>query len=206
MWCSSRPLATVDVPQDLLVLTLSVSKEAADAASTQAQLTQALDAALAQARRNAQAGQMDLRTGPFGLYPRYGRDGKINGWQGRAELVLEGRDFARITTTAGQVQTTAVSQVAFGLSREARARAKGEAQTQAIEQFKARAAALARGFGFGGYTLRTVAVNSNALAPGPQPRLMALAAKSAPPDDVPAPAEAGKAQVTVNVSGSVQMR
>lgn len=62
-------------------------------------------------KRNAQSGQMDVRTGPFGLYPRYGKDGKINGWQGRAELVLEGRDFARITATAGKIQTMAISQV-----------------------------------------------------------------------------------------------
>ena len=122
---------TVEVQQDLLVLALSTSKEGADAASTQAQLKQALDAALAETKRNAQHGQMDVRTGPFGLYPRYGKDGKINGWQGRAELVLEGRDFARITATAGKIQTMAISQVGFALSREARAKVEGEAQTLA---------------------------------------------------------------------------
>ena len=110
---------TVEVQQDLLVLALSTSKEGADAASTQAQLKQALDAALAETKRNAQHGQMDVRTGPFGLYPRYGKDGKINGLQGRAELVLEGRDFARITATAGKIQTMAISQVGIALSREA---------------------------------------------------------------------------------------
>src|SRR3989338_5405938 len=106
---------TVEVQQDLLVLNLSTNKEAADAATVQTQLKQALDAALTEAKRNAQPGQLDVRTGPFGLYPRYGKDGKINGWQGRAELVLEGRDFARITATAGKIQTLAISNVAFGL-------------------------------------------------------------------------------------------
>ena len=133
----------VEVQQDLLVLNLSTSKEGADAAAVQAQLKQALDAALTEAKRNAQPGQLDVRTGPFGLYPRYGKDSKITGWQGRAELVLEGRDFARITATAGKIQTMAIHQVAFGLSREARAKVEGEAQTQAIDQFKARAAELA---------------------------------------------------------------
>ena len=128
---------TVEVQQDLLVLNLATSKEAADAATVQTQLKQALDTALTEAKRNAQPGQLDVRTGPFGLFPRYGKDGKINGWQGRAELVLEGRDFARITATAGKIQTLAISQVAFGLSREARAKVESEAQTQAIEQFKA---------------------------------------------------------------------
>ena len=196
----------VEVQQDLLVLNLATSKEAADSASVQAQLKQALDAALTEAKRNAQPGQLDVRTGPFGLYPRYGKDGKINGWQGRAELVLEGRDFARITATAGKIQTMAIQQVAFGLSREARAKVESEAQTQAIEQFKARAADLAKGFGFANYGLREIAVNSNESMPGPRPRMMAAEAKVGSYSDSAVPVEAGKAQVIVNVSGTVQMR
>ena len=197
---------TVEVQQDLLVLNLVASKEAADAATVQAHLRQALDAALAEAKRSALPGQMDVRTGAFGLYPRYDKDGKINGWQGRAELVLEGRDFARITATAGKVQTMAIQQVTFGLSREARARVEGEAQTQAIDQFKARAGELAKGFGFASYSLREVAVNSNEMQPGPRPRMMAMEAKAGSFSDASVPVEAGKAQVVVNVSGSVQMR
>ncbi len=197
---------TVEVQQDLLVVNLATSKEGTDAAAVQAQLKQALDAALAEAKRSAQPGQLDVRTGPFGLYPRYSKEGKINGWQGRAELVLEGRDFARITSTAGKIQTLAISNVAFGLSREARAKVEGEAQTQAIEQFKTRAAELAKGFGFSTYSLREVAVNSNEMVPGPRPRMMAAEAKMGSFADAPVPVEAGKAQVVVNVSGSVQMR
>lgn len=200
-------VGTVEIQQDLLVLTLSTSKEGADAATVQAQLKQALESALAEAKRSAQPGQLDVRTGPFGLYPRYGKDGKINGWQGRAELVLEGKDFARITTTAGKIQTLAISNVAFGLSREARAKVENEAQTQAIDQFKARAADLAKGFGFSNYSLREVSVNSNEAMPGPRPRMMAAEAKMGGAyADSAVPVEAGKAQVIVNVSGSVQMR
>ncbi|MDO9612357.1 MAG: SIMPL domain-containing protein, partial [Serpentinimonas sp.] len=42
---------TVEVQQDLLVLNLSTNKEAADAATVQAQLKQALDTALTEAKR-----------------------------------------------------------------------------------------------------------------------------------------------------------
>lgn len=197
---------SVEVQQDLLVLNLSTTKEAADAATVQTQLKQALDAALAEAKRNAQPEAMDVRTGQFGLFPRYSKDGKVNGWQGRAELVLEGRDFARITATAGKIQTMSISQITFGLSKQARAQVEGDAQTQAIEQFKARAAALTKGFGFEAFTLREVAVNSNEMMPGPRPRMMAMEAKAMSASDSPVPVEAGKAQVVVNVSGSVQMR
>ncbi len=198
--------ATVEVAQDWLTLTLSTTKEAADAAGVQAQLTQALDAALAQARRQAQPGQLEVRTGPFGLYPRYGKDGKINGWQGRAELVLAGRDFARITGTAGQIQTLSVSAVGFSLAPESRTKAENEAQAQAVARFQERAATLAQAFGFGGYTLRSVAVSTSGQYPTPQPRMLTMAAKAGALEDAAVPVEAGKAQVSAQVSGEVQMR
>lgn len=196
----------VDVQQDLLVLSLVANKEASDANTVQAQLQQALDTALTEAKRQALPGQLDVRTGQFGLYPRYTKDGKVNGWEGRAELVLEGRDFARITGAAAKIQTMVIQQVGFGLSREARAKVEGEAQTQAIEQFKFRAAELTKSFGFANYSLREVTVHSNEMSPGPRPRMMAADAKMGSQASAPMPVEAGKAQVMVNLSGSVQMR
>lgn len=196
---------SVDVQQDLLVLTLSTTHDGKDAASVQSQLRQALDAATLEARRQAEPGQMDMRTGSFSLNPRYGKNNQISGWQGRAELVLEGRDFARITSTAARVTTMTIGNVAFDLSREQRAKVERDAQGQAIENFKAQAADLTRAFGFSSFSLREVTVNSNSYAPGPRPRMMAMEAKSAMADE-PITVEAGKSTVTVNVSGSVQMR
>ena len=111
-----------------------------------------------------------------------------------------------IKQIAAKVQGMQVGQVAFGLSKEGRAKVEGEAQTQAIEQFKARASDLAKGFGFSSYSLREVSVNSNEMVPGPRPRMMAAEAKMSMSSDSAVPVEAGKAQVIVNVSGSVQMR
>jgi predicted secreted protein len=196
---------TIEVQQDLLVLNLSTTREGTDAAAVQSQLKAALDAALAEARKSAQPGQMDVRTGNFGLFPRHGRDGKINGWQGTAELVLEGRDFPRITQAAGRINSLTLAGVSFGLSREQRAKVEGEAQAIAIERFKAKATELARGFGFSGYTLREVAVNANEPGFVPRPRMLSMEAKAAS-SDASVPVEAGKSAVTVNVSGSVQLR
>jgi len=195
----------VEVQQDLLAMTLSTTREGPDAAVVQAQLKAALEAALAEARRSAQPGQLDVRTGNFSLYPRHNREGRLAGWTGSAELILEGRDFPRITQVAGRIQGMTVAGVQFGLSREQRSRVEGEAQSLAIERFRARAAELARGFGFNGYTLREVTVQSE---PGfqPRPRMMALEAKAAGMADAPVPVEAGRSTVTVTVNGSVQLR
>ena len=195
---------SVEVQQDLLVLSMNSVKEAPDAATVQNQLKQALDVALAEAKKSAVPGQMDVRTGNFSLYPRYAKDGKISSWQGTAELVLEGRDFSRISTTAGKIQTLTMGSVTFGLSREQRKKVETEAQAIAIDQFKAKAAEIARGFGFGGYTLREININANDQGGIPRPRVMAMA-KSASADEA-VPVEAGKNTVVVTVSGGVQLK
>ena len=195
----------VEVQQDLLTLSLTTSREGADAAGVQAELRKALDAALAQVKTTAQPGQMDVRTGDFSIHPRYNRDGKISGWQGRAELVLEGRDFARITQAAARASSLTIGNIAFGLSREQRARVEGEAQALAIERFKARAAEIAKAFGFAGYTLREVSVSSD--DSGFQPRMYGMAREArAMAADAPVPVEPGKSIVQATVSGSVQAR
>ncbi|MDB5929641.1 MAG: hypothetical protein JWR60_1348 [Polaromonas sp.] len=196
---------SVEVQQDLLSISMTTSRDGADAGVVQSQLKQALEAALTQARQAASPGLMDIRTGNFSLYPRYGKEGKINGWQGSTELVLEGKDFSRITTTAGKIQSLSLGNVSFGLSREQRARVEGEAQAQAIERFKARATDIAKSFGFASYTLREVSINANDQGPVPRPRMMSSMAKS-DMTEAAVPVEAGKSTVLVNVSGSVQMK
>ena len=195
---------TVEVQQDLLSLVLTTTREGKDPNLVQAQLKEALDAALTEARKAALAGQLDVRTGNFGLYPRYEQGNKIGGWRGTAELVLEGRDFPRITQTAARIQTMTLGNVSFGLSREQRAKVEGEAQAIAIERFKAKAAELARSFGFSGYGLREVAVNSN--DQGFVPRQRFAEGQLASAASMPVPVEAGKSAVTVTLSGSVQLR
>jgi predicted secreted protein len=195
---------TVEVQQDLLSLTLTTTREGADANAVQAQLKAALDAALTEARKAAQPGQVDVRTGSFGLYPRYEQGNKISGWRGTAELLLEGRDFPRITQTAARIQTMTLGGVSFGLSREQRAKVESEAQNIAIEGFKAKASELAKSFGFSGYGLREVAVNSNDQGFVPARRF--AQAPLATAASMPVPVEAGKSAVTVTLSGSVQLR
>lgn len=196
--------AALDVPHDWLVLAMSTSRDGPDAQAVQAQLKTALDAALKEARSTAQPGALQVRTGNFTLTPRRGRDGLINGWQGAAELWLEGRDFARISAAAGRIQTLTVSSVAFSLSREQQAAVESQVQLLAIERFKTRAADIAKAFGYAAYTLRDVNVSSSEPNP-PRPRFLAMAANGVAAD-ASLPVEAGKGSVQVTVSGSVLLK
>ena len=196
--------ANAEVTKDLLAVTLTTTKEGQDAAAVQAQLKQALDAALAEAKKNARPGQLDVQTGNFHLSPRYTNKGVINGWQGSAELIVEGRDMAAIGQLTGRITTLTIAGVAYTISRELREKTEGEVAAQAIARYRAKAADYAKQFGYTGYTLREVNVQSNDMPPVRPMARMSVNAMSAA-SDAALPVEPGKGNVTVTVTGTVQM-
>ena len=217
---SSQPLgvvgltasASTEVTKDWLAVTFSTTREGQDANAVQAQLKQALDAALAEARKAARPGQVEVQTGNFSLFPRYApatnRPGAtpasvITGWQGSAELVVEGRDAAAIGQLTGKITTLTIARVSQGISRELREKVEGEVAAQAIARYRARAAEVSKQFGYGGYTVREVHVNTEVPPGGPVPMLRAKAMSAAADESLPI--EAGKGTVTVTVNGTVQM-
>lgn len=196
--------ASTQVTHDLLHITFTTTREGPDAQSVQAALKQALDAALAEARRVQKPGQVDVRTGNFSLYPRYApKGGGINGWQGSAELVVEGRDMAGIAQLAGRIQTLSIARVGHSLSREVREKVEAEVTAQAIARFRAQAAEMARAFGYAGYTLREVTVSSN--EPPPVMPVMRMQAMAKAEDAASLPVEAGQGNVSATVGGSVTL-
>lgn len=195
--------ATVEVTKDLLTVAFSTSREGTDASAVQSQLKQAVDAALTELRKAAKPGQIDVQTGNFALYPRYSPKGALNGWQGNAEVLVEGRDITGIAQLTGRVQTMTIARVAFSLSREAREKVDADVTAQAITKFRAKAEAVSRNFGFGGHVIREVSVQSNE-PPSGVPMFRMQAGRAAGADEA-LPVEAGKASVTASVSGSVQM-
>lgn len=196
--------ATVEVTKDVLSVAFSTTRDGPDAQAVQAGLKQALDAALAEAKKAAKPGQLDVQTGGFSLYPRHGSKGSgITGWTGSAELIASGKDMQAVAQLAGRIQTMTIARVSQELSRQAREKAEAEATEQAVARFRARAGDLARQFGFGAFALREVHVNvDGGVQHGPmlQARSVGVAAEMA------LPTEAGKGSVTAMVNGSVQMK
>lgn len=196
--------ATADVPKDWISVTLSTTRDGSDAATVQAALRQALDTALQEARKAAKPDQVEVRTGNFALVPRYSPRGSVlSGWQGTAELIVEGRDTAAIGQLIGRIRTLTVGRIGHGLSRELRERTETEVSAEAIARYRQKAADVARQFGYKRYVLREVQVS------GGEPVLHArdsrMQAMAAPAEGEPLPIDAGKATVSVNVSGSVQL-
>lgn len=197
--------ATTEVTKDLLNVALSVTREGQDAATVQSQLKQALDAALAEAKKVAKPGQLEVQTGNFSLYPRYAPKGGITGWQGTAELVVEGKDMPAIGQLTGKITTMAIARVGYGISRELREKVEGDVAAQAIARYRAKATEVAKQFGYAGYTIREVNVSTNEpvmYAAAPMMRAKAMSAAA----DESLPIEAGKGTVTVTVNGTVQLK
>jgi predicted secreted protein len=196
--------ASAEVVRDVLGVSFSTTREGAEAAAVQAALKQALDAALAEARKVAKPGQVDVQTGGFSLYPRHDpKTGKLNGWQGSAELQVEGRDAGAIAQLTGRINTLTIARVGYSLSREAREKAEADITAQAIARYRVKAAEYAKLFGYGSYVVGEVNIASDE-ASAPRP-MMAMARMKTESADMALPTEAGKATVTVNVNGSVQL-
>ena len=203
--------ASVEVAKDWLTVAFSTSRDGSEAATVQAQLRQALDSALTEARKVAKAGQLEVQTGAFSLYPRYAPPGTkglpaggITGWQGTAELLVEGRDTQAIAQLTGRVQSMSIARVGFSLSREAREKVEADVAAQAIARFRARAEIVTKQFGMNSHTVREVAVQSNEPQGGVMTNMLRAKASVSMADES-LPVEAGKATVTATVSGSVQM-
>jgi len=199
--------AAMEVPSDWLTVVYATTREGTDAAEVQSQLKQALDMALAEARKVAKPGELEVRTGGFSMFPRYApKVVGITGWQGRVELITEGRDTAAISKLSGRIQGLTIARVGFSLSRQAREKVEAEVTAQAIDRFRANAEAVSKQFGFGGYSVREVSVGSDAPYSGLQMPVMRSQAMNASVAVEALPVEAGKTTVTAQVSGTVQMK
>ena len=196
--------ATLEVTKDLLSVAFSATRDGQDAGQVQSQLKQALDAALAEARKVAKPGAVEVQAGNFSLYPRYSAKGSIIGWSGTAELGVEGRDMAAIGQLTGRITTMTIARVGYNLSRELRERVEGDVTAQAIARYQAKAADYAKQFGYRNYVLREVNVSAGDVPnfmPSPMVRAKAMSAAS----DEALAVEPGKGAVTVSVNGTVQL-
>lgn len=199
--------ARQEVPQDWLSVVVRAQLDGSDPVALQNQLKSIFDAAWTSLRPRLQPQQLEVHSGQFAIYPRHNNQGRVTGWQGQADLVIEGRDFAKVSQLAGNLPRMTVAQADFSLSREGRQQLEAEVQSQAVQNFRQRAQALAKDFGFAGYTLRQVSVSSvDRPEPGLQPRLMMAVDAASAPAQAPIPLVAGKDEVRITVSGSIQLR
>ncbi|MGF6792266.1 SIMPL domain-containing protein [Paraburkholderia sp. 35.1] len=195
--------ASAEVPQDEVEITLFYEQEASEPSSLTSTLNERADAALQKARG---VSGVTARSGAFSIFPSTDRDGRITTWRGRTEVVLESRDFAAASKLAGQMASIMqVGNVRFSLSPQAQRAAEQRLSGEAIKSFREQAAASSQAFGFSSYSIREVNVSHSGVMPRPM-MMMSARAMGADAKSAPLSLEGGTSTVTVNVSGSVQMK
>ena len=199
---SLEAAASSDVAQDKVEITLAKEIEGADQAQLSDQLNKVLASTLATAKRNT---KVESRSGSYRVWANTDRNGKITGWRGRAELVLESKDFVAASTLAGELsQAMAVANINFSLSREAREAEEQRLLQEAAKAFGVRASSAAKAFGFGSYAVKTLDLSGSGTVYSPRPMMMRAASADAKMAEA-LPLEAGKATVTVSVRGTVEL-
>jgi len=143
------------------------------------------------------------RSGNNQTYPVYDRSQRMTGWRGRAEIRLESRDFQAAAALIGRLQSRMqLGQLGFSVSPEVRKSAEDELIGEAIKAFRARAEIVRASLGGRGYRIRHLAVNTGG---GFAPRPLMARAGVAAEGVAPPPLEGGVSQISVSVSGSIEI-
>ena len=189
--------ATLHVPPDELVASLSAQAAAPSAAAAQAAVNRDVAAALAAAR--LQPG-VAATTGGYGTWQHPPGTPGAGTWQASQGITLTGHDGTKLLTLVGRLQGRglAVGGLRWDLSDTARRAAQRQAMAKAITALRGRAEQAAGLLG-----LRFVAFRSVTLGPPPSvmPRPMFRAAMAAP-----APSAVGSAiAVSATVSAEAEL-
>ncbi len=198
--------ASTEVAQDWLTVVLQAQRDGVQAAAVHTALKQVMGDALQAAKAQARAGAMEVQTGQYIISPRYGDDGKVVGWSGRAEVVLQGTDIERISQTAGALNRLQPVSMNYAVSRSLREKHESTLTQEAVLRFRQRADEIAKAFGAQGAEVQEVHVDavSEEGAERPVP-VMAMRSLKVADAAAPLPTQGGKSTLRVQVQGSVRL-
>jgi predicted secreted protein len=188
------------VDNDRMQAVLSITAEDADAARLADRINRTMDWAVKTAKTRP---GIEARGGNYRTYPVYSKD-RIERWRAAQELVLEGTDFAALSSLIGQLQERLqVSSIIFTVSPARRATVDDELIAQALDAFKQRAELVRKRLAARGYRIVDVAINTGGAQPAP---VMMRAAAMESSSIAPPAVEAGTSTLSVNVSGVIELQ
>lgn len=171
--------------------------------ATPGKLSKEVNGLIADALKTARAySSVKTQSGGTSTYPVYAKDGKIEAWRMRSQLVLESRDSDAISELLGKLQgALGVSSLVLQPSAETRKQVENDAMLDAIAAFRTRAKVIADALGRP-YRIKQLAVNTNASIAQP---LFRGAANAMLAGSTTMPVEAGESQVSASVAGQIEL-
>ena len=192
------------VDNDLMTVVMAVEVEGARVQDLSQRVLATLQRAAARAR--ALPG-VEVRVGAINTQPVWGPKGRTGQWQVRGELGLSSTDVAGLGLLASELTADLqIASVGFSLSRAKSDEIEARLMTQAAEAFRRKAQAMASALGFKGYAIKTATLTQAGNAPPPRPVPMLRNAAASAEAGVPIPAEGGKTEVVLTMSGAVELR
>jgi predicted secreted protein len=190
-----------ELKQDTVVITISAQVETPDQVTAGKQLNALLDDLMKRAKGKP---EVTARTGNYRVWPNNNAKGKLVNWHGEGTIVLESMDFAAASALAGDLgDKSAISNIAFTLSRKGREAAERRLLNQAAQAFRERALAAASAFGFSGYRIQKLELGAGGV---PQRPYMAMAKGAMAEARADVPLEADIITVSVDVTGTIVLQ
>lgn len=188
--------ASSPAKNDLMQATVSAEASGTSPGDLSAQINQSVAEALNTVKTFP---NIKVKTGNTAAYPVYSKQGKIESWRMRSDIVLESSDAATLSGLLGKLQTSlTVTSLIASPSPETRRKAENEAMLDAIALFRERATLLAAQLGKS-YSIKQMSISTTGHTPQPLMR----AARSMSLEAAPMPVEAGESQVVVSASGKI---
>ncbi len=187
------------VDNDRMQAVLNITAEDDNSARLTDQINRTMDWALTTAKAQV---KVEVRTGNYQTNPVYDQ-GKIRRWRASQELLLEGSDFAALSSLIGQLQERLqVTSINFSVSPSRRAEEEDGLIAQALDAFKQRAELVRKQFAAKGYRIVDFSINTGGGELVPITRSFAMEANSVAPPAF----EAGTSTLTVSVAGVIELQ
>ncbi|HOP15420.1 MAG TPA: SIMPL domain-containing protein [Gammaproteobacteria bacterium] len=194
--------ARAEVDNDLLVVVLSAQAEGRDASAPADEVNRLMDWAVNLSRSHP---DVKLQTLGYQTHAVYNKD-KIRGWRVSQSLRLESRDNRLLGDLVAKLQAQLhVQSLGYEVSDEQRRGHLDELTATAITRFQARAKHIAGALGRTGFRLVNLQINDSRNRPMPLARGMMMEAATADFSVAPATIEAGTQELTVSVSGEIEL-
>jgi predicted secreted protein len=195
-----RAEASREVPNDLLNAQMSVEFQAREASDVANHINGAMNEALKIAQSYK---DVKVSSGWQSTYPVYGKNAKLEGWRGSAQLKLESANFKEASALIGKLQELLhLSGITFSISQDAMQRTENELIAEGMDAFKSRADKISKALG--GSTYKIVHININEGTPYPRPVYAARAAIAGATVQQPE-FVAGENTVTMQVQGTIEV-
>jgi len=190
--------ASRSLPNDLARATAYAEATDVNSAELAKRVNANIAAAIALAKTYS---TVKIQTGTSHSYPNYYKTGRsIESWRMRSELLLESRDTAALSELLGKLQANlGVSKISQQVSPQARRKAEEDIIVDAMSAFQERAQRIAAAVKKN-YRIKQININNSR-----SPVIPIMRATTAMAETAPMPIEAGENQISVTLTGQIEL-